>query len=311
MIDWPSSTYFTTAPHWRWWIVFYFFLGGLAGGCYFLAAMIDLFGRRADRPLARLGYYLALPLVAICGVLLIVDLSRPDRFWHMLIERNSFLPMFKPWSPMSVGAWALLLFSGFVMLSFIGALAEDEKTRRRWRLNALPLPWSAARRLQPTSWLGRAVVTLGGFFGFYIAGYTGVLLAVTNRPIWADTTLLGMLFVFSAASSSAALLILLGHRFKWRMKAIRDLDRLDGWVLAMELAALIAVMVSLGPVLQAWLNAWGLLLLFGVIIPGLVIPLVASWRPQVLRLRASTTAVFVLIGAFLLRVVIVLSSEAV
>jgi hypothetical protein len=33
MIDIPSSTWFTTAPHWKWLIVFYFFFGGLAGGC--------------------------------------------------------------------------------------------------------------------------------------------------------------------------------------------------------------------------------------------------------------------------------------
>ena len=49
------STFFTEAPHWRWLIVLYFFLGGIAGGCYFLAALIDLFGRMTDRPLARLA----------------------------------------------------------------------------------------------------------------------------------------------------------------------------------------------------------------------------------------------------------------
>src|SRR2546427_565033 len=46
-----SSTFFTAAPHWRWLIVAYFFLGGLAGGSYFLATMMDLFGKREDRPL--------------------------------------------------------------------------------------------------------------------------------------------------------------------------------------------------------------------------------------------------------------------
>jgi formate-dependent nitrite reductase membrane component NrfD len=50
--EWPS-TLFTDAPHWRWLIVFYFFVGGLAGGSYFLAVLIDLFGSREDRPLAR------------------------------------------------------------------------------------------------------------------------------------------------------------------------------------------------------------------------------------------------------------------
>ena len=53
----PSSTYFTVPPDWGWLIVFYFFFGGLAGGCYFLAVLIDFFGRPEDRPLARLGYW--------------------------------------------------------------------------------------------------------------------------------------------------------------------------------------------------------------------------------------------------------------
>ena len=104
MIDIPSSTWFTTAPHWKWLIVFYFFFGGLAGGCYFLAALIDLRGRPEDRPMARLGYYVVLPCLLVCGVLLIIDLSRPDRFWHLLLQSNTLAPMFKYWSPMSIGS---------------------------------------------------------------------------------------------------------------------------------------------------------------------------------------------------------------
>src|SRR5256885_8549938 len=46
----------------------------------------------------------------------------------------------------------------------------------------------------------------------FIAGYTGVLLSVTNRPIWADSPWLGALFVASGASTGAAALILLGLR---------------------------------------------------------------------------------------------------
>jgi protein NrfD len=311
-MDAPSSTFFTYAPHWRWLIVLYFFFGGLAAGSYFLAALIDVFGRQEDRPLARLGYYIAFPLVSLCGVLLILDLSRPLRFWHMLIERNTLEPMFKYWSPMSIGSWALLIFGAFTFLSFVAALAEDDETRARWPLvQRAPVPWHTARRLRPPSILGLVIAVLGGIAGFYIASYTGVLLAVTNRPIWSDTPLLGMLFVVSAASTSAALLILLARTFGWRMRAIHDLDRMDAWVIALELLVLAAVIVSLGPVLRAWVNAWGLLLIVGVVIPGLLVPLVAAWQPRRLSLRATTTAVLVLIGGFLLRVVVVLSSEAV
>jgi formate-dependent nitrite reductase membrane component NrfD len=311
MMDTPSSTFFTAPPDWRWLIIFYFFCGGLAAGSYFLAAMIDLFGRLEDRPLARLGYYLALPLVTVCGVLLILDLTRPERFWHMLIERNTLEPMFKGWSPMSVGSWALLFFGVFSFLSFAGALAEDDATRRRWRLTrSLPLPWEAIGRLRSPSALGRIIAILGGCAGFYIASYTGVLLSVTNRPIWADTPMLGMLFVVSAASTSAALLGLLARRFGWTMPAVRQLDRMDGWVIALELIVLIALMVSLGPVLRAWLNVWGVLLLVGVVIPGIAVPLLAAFRPNRVRLHTTTVALLVLVGGFLLRVVVVLSSES-
>ena len=310
MIDAPSSTWFTVNPHWQWYIVLYFFVGGLAGGCYFIAALIDHLGRLEDRPLARLGYYIAFPCVLLSGVLLTVDLSRPMRFWHMLIERNTFEPMFKAWSPMSFGSWALLVFGFFSFISFMAALAEED--RLRWRVLGR-LRWPVFRALRPPAVAARIVAAIGGIAGLFIAGYTGILLAVTNRPIWSDTPLLGMLFIVSAASSSTALLMLLAQRYGWRaLPGVAALERMDGLVLALELFVLVAVVVSLGPALRGWLNVWGLLLLFGVIGPGLSAPLVLSWRHrQLADSNLATIATLVLIGGFLLRVVVIFSSEAI
>lgn len=307
MIEAPSSTWFTVGPHWHWYIVFYFFLGGLAGGCYFLAVIIDLFGKHADRPLARLGYYLALPLLMLCGPLLILDLNRPLRFWHMLVERNTFEPMFKYWSPMSVGSWGLLGFGLFASLSFLAALAGDE------RVSSSPLrrlQWPSLTALRPPAPLGYVVAVLGGIMGFFLAGYTGVLLAVTNRPIWADTPLLGMLFVVSAASTAAALLVLLSHRGAHSGTGVASLRTLDDWVIVLELLVIVALLVSLGPVLQAWLNMWGVLL-FVTVMVGMVVPLLLSWRARQRGIHTAWTASCVLVGGFLLRMVIVLSSEAI
>ena len=310
MIDAPSSTWFTTNPHWQWYIVCYFFLGGLAGGCYFIAALIDQFGRPEDRPLARLGYYVAFPAVLISGLLLTIDLSRPFRFWHMLIERNTFHPMIKLWSPMSIGSWALMIFGFFTFISFMGALAEEKSYR-----------WEGFRRLRftqfsavrPPTLGGKIVAVLGGTAGLFIAGYTGVLLAVTNRPIWSDTPLLGMLFTVSAASTSAALLMLLGQRYGWRtLPGMVALLRMDGLVLALELLVLIAVGLSLGSALDGWLNIWGGVLVAGVIVPGILIPLVLSWRHRSqASANVATVATLVLIGGFLLRVVVIFSSEVI
>ena len=301
MNQFPSSTFFSAPPDWGWYIVFYFFFGGLAGGCYFLAVLIDLFGRPEDRPLARLGYYISFPCIVISGLLLTLDLTRPERFWHMLIQSNTYQPIFKPWSPMSVGSWALTIFGIFSLLGFLSALAEDGHWQR-----------PAARRLRPPGLLGSMVAVIGGLFGFYVAGYTGVLLAVTNRPIWSDTPLLGMLFVVSAASISAALMILLAQKSGRALPGVNALHRFDSWVVALELVVLIAVMISLGPVFRAWLNAWGLLLFFGVIVVGMLLPLALYWRRQWFGdLNVTAAAAAVLAGGFILRLVIVFSAQGV
>ena len=294
----PSSTWFSASPHWGWLIASYFFVGGLAGGSYFLAALIDLFGRREDRPLAHIGYYIAFPCVALSGLLLTLDLGKPMRFWHMLIESNTYKPMFKYWSPMSIGSWGLSLFGLFSLASFLGALAEDGR-----------IPWPAFRRLRAPAAPGLVVEVLGGITGFYVASYTGVLLAVTNGRIWSDTPLLGMLFVVSATSTSAALMTLAAHRSALTLPGLADLHRMEIWVLVLELLVFIAVVASLGRVLSAWLNGWGVLLLI-VIILGIISPLVLSWRrrssPDV---DLSTAPVLILVGGFLLRVVIVFSER--
>jgi len=298
----PASTLFTAAPEWHWLIVSYFFLGGIAGGAYFLAVLMDLFGHPLDRALARIGYLVAFPLVAVCGLLLIVDLQRPLRFWHMLLQSETLRPMLKAWSPMSLGSWALLLFGGFAFLSFVAALAHDGRGR-----------WPRLATLRPPGVLGTVVAILGGLLGFFVAGYTGVLLTVTNRPVWADTSLLGLVFLISGASTAAALLTLLGRRRATASAtALHALERFDSVMLVLELLALIALVISLGGMARVWLGAWGALLLLGVVGLGIVVPLGLyrrSLRTGGLGSAAVAAAVLVLVGGFLLRVVIVFSSE--
>ncbi len=56
--------------------------------------------------------------------------------------------------------------------------------------------------------LCRVFMLVGAFFGLFLAGYTGVLLSVSNQPIWSDTWVLGGLFLASSLSVAAAALIL-------------------------------------------------------------------------------------------------------
>src|SRR5438874_3533602 len=232
-----ADTFFTAAPHWRWLIVLYFFIGGIAGGSFLLAALLDLFGTLRDRPLVRTGYYVALLGALVSGLLLTLDLERPERFWHMLIQSKRGLPMFKYWSPMSVGAWGLLLFGGVAFLATLLALHEAGQVR-----------WTLLRPLRGRV-LGSLIAVLGGLGGFFLAGYTGVLLSVTNRPLWADTAWLGLLFLLSGASTAAALLILLALRRRAQTtETVHWLSRMDMGTLLLELLVLLVLAISLGRV---------------------------------------------------------------
>src|SRR6266704_6739911 len=190
-----SDTFFTASPHWRWLIILYFFVGGIAGGSYFIAALLQWFGRGRpeDRPVIRTGYALGFWGAIISGALLTLDLGRPLRFWHMLFQ-SAKVPalMFKGWSPISFGAWAILLFALFAVLSALGGLAEEGRLRNA----ALRAVGGVVR-----GGLAKLVGAVAGLLGVFIAGYTGVLLSVTNRPIWADSPWLGALFFDAAVTT--------------------------------------------------------------------------------------------------------------
>ena len=102
--------------------------------------------------------------------------------------------------------------------------------------------------------LAKLVAGLGGLFGFFVAGYTGVLLSVTNRPIWADTPWLGALFLASGASTGAAALMLLARRRGATERSLRWLASFDTQALIVELVILIIFLASLWPIRQVWIS---------------------------------------------------------
>ena len=110
-------------PNWGWWIVLYFFFGGVTGGVYFAAAWLDLFGDLRDRAAMRVGHLIAFPLILLSALFLIVDLGQPLRFWHMIFQSERFPePIFKPYSPMSLGSGILFIFGVVSFLSFVDAV---------------------------------------------------------------------------------------------------------------------------------------------------------------------------------------------
>ena len=183
-----AAEHFVRAPDWGWFILGYFFLAGLSGGSYVIATLLRLSGDPRDEPAARLGFYTSFLLIPLCPVFLTADLGTSWwKFWHMLVNvtpDNAGLN-FKYWSPMSVGVWLLLVFSVFATLSALGAWLADRRGRE-----GRPL-------LGP---LSVAFNVVGAVAGLFLASYTGVLLSVSNQPVWSDTWTLGGLFLASGLS---------------------------------------------------------------------------------------------------------------
>jgi len=296
-----SDTFFSGAPHWTWFIILYFFVGGIAGGACFLAAVLDWFGGPEDRPVVRTGYNVAAVGAILSGALLTIDLGQPLRFWHMLFQSANFPAiMFKGWSPISFGAWGLLVFGFFAVLSALGGMAEEGRLRN-------PALRAVGGAVRGGSGLAKVVGGVAGLLGIFIAGYTGVLLSVTNRPIWADSPWLGALFVASGASTGAAALILLGLRRGASEQSLARLSAFDTKALVVELLVLAIFIGSLGSVNRVWLSFWGLVLLVGVVWLGILAPL----RLHLQRRPVASAAKLVLLGGFLLRLATIFASEGV
>ena len=300
--------FFVASPDWGFWIIAYFYLGGIAAGSYFIAILIEWFGSPEDQPLARIAYRIAFPLVLLCTVFLIVDLNRPERFWHMMLKSErtkqaiadgfplsgagwgdaAHALMFKYWSPMSAGSWGLAVFGACSFVSFLAAL------------------W-------PENWLGCALLgkwphlvlqIIGCLCGFFIASYTGALLSATNQPLWSDTTWIAPLFLASAASTSLAAMALWAW---WRNvgtpAARHRLEGAEALLLGLELLILGLFVISLGANVVAVLSTVrGEIMIVGTLLVGILIPLVLHGAFGTRKAWAlPATAACVLVGGLLLR----------
>ena len=303
-----AAEHFVRAPQWTWYILFYFFFAGIAAGCYVLATILR-FGRDPrDEPATRLGFYISLVATLFCPILLTADLGVSwSRFWHMLVDvtpGDSSLN-FKYGSPMSVGVWALLFFGFFVAISALDTWARDRGGRPGGILGA---------------GAGRVFNIAGAILGLFIASYTGVLLSVSNQPVWSDTWALGGLFLASGLSGGAAAITLL---VRYRADAAFSLERLrlaDAYFAILELALLIAFFATVAlagtadrivPFFPLWI----------IVLIGIAASMLGIRRPARIQasgqsaavatvtLEATVVSIVVLVAVLAMRAAVIFSAQ--
>lgn len=310
------------APIW-----IYLWMAGMAGGAYFAAFLAERFTGVTDRKLLRLAIYIGVPLAVIGVILLVVDLGQPIRFWHLFTQ-------FSVISPMSMGTWILLAWVGIAIIMAILWWAENFLTEEVAR--------SLRRTTELLSWVDLVLAVL-------LIAYTGVLLAVSNQPLWASTALLPSLFVASAVSTGVAMLVLAGIAVNsvsrgslvelrmalnqlfgsrdWTIsnRTVARLAEADVTVILVELAVLIgyAIWLAISSMAGAG-EALGILATgvlaapfwVGVLLLALLIPLgldIVNWGKEIetkkVRLTLITSSTCVILGGLILRAVIVIGTQ--
>lgn len=171
-------------PTWRWQIAWYFYLEGVSSGAFLTASLAELFGGERMKPAVRAARRVAFLSFLPCPPLLIDDLGDPSRFHHML-------RVFKPSSPMNLGAWALAAYSLPLTLLAAKQAVSDLRLPKR------PLRFIGQAPL-------RSLDVIGIPFALTMMSYPGVLLSMTSTPLWAKSRLLGALFASNALSNGVA-----------------------------------------------------------------------------------------------------------
>ncbi|MGA7178408.1 MAG: NrfD/PsrC family molybdoenzyme membrane anchor subunit [Thiobacillaceae bacterium] len=286
---------------WGWEISVYLFLGGLTAGIMFFSALMLLLKKDEEAPFAVNGLALLGPVVLSLGMTtLFLDLSHPLFVWR-------FYTTFEPTSPMSYGAWILILFYPVAILQvlstfrtgygFLASLVEG------FPFIGAILDW-AERYRRVIAWLAIPIAVALGI-------YTGILLsAFSARPFW-NTGLLGPLFLISGLSTGAALTALIARQHSER----HLFTLIDAGLIVIELLLVALLLVNLATGAKPQLDAaakllggsytagfWGAFVAF-----GLLVPLVLEFfeiRGNV-RKVAMLAPVLVLVGGYVLRVIAV------
>ncbi len=279
---WAGPTYYgrsqlKPAPFNNWAVGGYIALAGLSGTAALIGGIAEATRGASARPLARRSRYLALLAPTLGSALLVWDLHTPQRFYNML-------RVAKKTSPMSIGTWILMGFSGPAMLAGAAQLVADARPRWRW-------PWAVARLAQvPAAILGAGLGT-----------YTASLLAATSTPLWAAAPRsMAVRFAASSMASGAAALAL-GERSR---RSRRALDALAVAALATELAAAMrsAETYRARHVEESLEGGWGAVERYGATGAGNIVPLALKLASVMLGGRSQTANWLTLAGSFLLRV---------
>jgi formate-dependent nitrite reductase membrane component NrfD len=286
---------------WGWEIPVYLFIGGLVAGMMIITGYFIFKGRYKDKAcVCRVLPLLGMIILSAGMLALFLDLEHKLYTWRLYTT-------FKVASPMSWGAWILIVVYPTMIASFLINVPEYFSKK---------FPWmdKISEKLQQHKYavknIGVVNMLLGGLLGIY----TGVLLsALGARPLW-NSSMLWLLFLVSGLSAASAFV----HMVAKRVDERELLAKADNGFLILELFViglyLIGMLTSTKVHIQSALE-----LLSGIYAPafwvfvlglGIVVPLIIQLLAVNHKIKHTPIApIMVIVGGLILRFVIVYAGQ--
>jgi protein NrfD len=246
-----------SAVVWGLWVAVYFLFGGIAIGSFFVASLEYLFGIQAFKGCGKPALWTSLVTLAVAMMSIGFDLGHMERIWKAYLQPNFH-------SGVVEDVWGYTVFGILALTALILAIRQSKGSGLK------------------------IVMALGFALSLYVAGSPGKLLANNATRLYWHAALLPVQFVFMALLSGAAMTLVVQAFVSPREGTKQALSILS-------LASVVLLVISLYfiwayfsqslygniPSLKdsinelisgqyAWLF-WGVEILFGAIIPLLVL----------------------------------------
>lgn len=290
-------------PHlslWEFPISLYLFLGGLSAGILLFSAILHLINKEDEFKGAAKWAPIIVPFALALGLLaLIYDLGNPFYSWKLYTT-------IRIESPMSWGAWVLLIVTPMSILWVITYLRELFPVIKYEKYKMSFLYKVEEFAIKNKKYMALALLPLTVILGIY----TGILLSAFNaRPLW-NNAILGPLFFVSGLSTAAATVILFAksaHERHW-------FSKIDILLIVIEIGLIIHLIMGYYAGTEMQIEAVKILvggdfttMFFGfLVVLGLLVPLILEvFELAGFKVPVVIPAILILIGGLVFRVLMV------
>ena len=272
-----SVTNLTDLVPWGLWIAIDLSSIALSAGAFLLSAAVYLLGLKKLQPVARTAVFVGLIGYSMAVMTLLLDIGRPDRFWHGLVYWNIHSPLWEV-------TMCVALYFTVLALEVMPIIGHSSPVQSRWP--------GLGNRLESVHKIAPFLALAGLGFSMLHQSSLGATYGVLKaRPFWYKPSL-AVLFMASAIVGGLALTVLiskvaarLSRNANVRSDLLDGVAKFIGWALIIYLYLrfwdMLGVkytyqpgrseafnMLTSGPLA---LNFWGGEIIFGIVVPIVIL----------------------------------------